>query len=119
MKDITPDVLQMLTYKSCTYTHSLSYTKDVNHALATSAQKENPDYASLNTLEQVRFRLQNHNAFQDIEPPSPISTTQQIPTRVEFLYSHLKNYLQSYMTDLNFTPDVQLRNRTIPSKTEA
>ena len=23
------------------------------------------------------------------------------------------------MTDLNFTPDIQLRNRTIPSKTEA
>ena len=110
MEYITTDVLRIMTDKSCTYTHSLSYTKDVNHALATSAQRENPDYASMNALEQVRFRLQNHDTFYDIEPPSPVSTTQKIPTRVEFLYSYPKNYLQSYMTD------VQLRNKAIPNK---
>ena len=63
MEDITPDVLQMMTDKSCTFTHFLSYTKDVNLALATSAQRENPGHASMNTLERVRFRLQNHDTF--------------------------------------------------------
>ena len=77
-------MLQILTDKICTYTHSLSYTKDVNHPLVNSAQKGNPDYAGMNELEQVSFRLRNHDTFTDTEPPSPVSTTQQIPTRVEF-----------------------------------
>ena len=119
MKDITPDILQMLIDKSWTYSHSLAYTKDVNHALANSAHKDNPLFAEMTQMEQVSYRLKNHDTFTDTEPPSSASTVQQIPIRVEFLYTHLREYLQSYMTDLNYTPDVQLRNRTIPNKLEA
>ena len=117
MADITPDVLQLLTDKSCTYNHSMSYTKDVNSALATSAQRGIQEYSSMDILSQAKYRLQHHETFHDIEPSTPVGANQQIPTRVEFLYTYLKNYLQSYMTDLNFTPDTQLRGyRQYPDK---
>ena len=115
MESVTPEILQMLIDKSCTFSHALAYNKDVNHALANSVHKNNPIFAGMSEMEQVSYRLRNHDSFIDIEPPSPDSTVQQIPVRIAFLYTHLREFLQSHMTDLNYTPDTQYRNRATPS----
>ena len=107
MEETMPDILKLLTDKSCTYSHSLAYNKDVNHALANSELIDNPTFSGMTRMEQASFRLKNHNTFTDTEPPSSANTNHQISTRIEFLYTHLREYLQSYMIDLQYTPDIQ------------
>ena len=36
--------------------------------------------------------------------------------RIAYLYTHLKDFLQSHITDLNYLPDNQYRTRTTTSR---
>ena len=115
LESVTPELLQLLIENSCTYSQATAYNKDVNQALVNTMHKKDPGLAGLSEMEQISFKLINHNSFVDIEPTEIGSTIQQIPMRISYLYTHLKDFLQSHITDLNYLPDNQYRTRNTTS----
>ena len=57
MESVTPELLQLLIEKSCTYSQATAYNKDVNHALANTMHKKDPRLAGLSEMEQIFFQV--------------------------------------------------------------
>ena len=101
LESVTPELLQLLIEKSCTFSQATTYNRDVNHALVNTMHKKDPRLNGLSEMEQISFKLANHESFVGMENSEAGSTIQQIPMRIAYLYNHLKDFMHSHITDLN------------------
>ena len=101
-----------------TYSQATTYNRDVNHALVNTMYKKDSRLNGLSEMEQMSFKLTNHESFVGMVNSEAGSTIQQIPMRIAYLYNHLKDFMHSHITDLNYMPDNQYRPRNMTSRSD-
>ena len=101
IKSIDPEILNLLTEKSCSQPHRINFNSDFYKTLTEATRANEPEQSLSNKISISKSNLQDHETSNDHEDSSNMSIQEHISLKVQFLSSYLDNYIQASFFNLN------------------